>query len=177
MRALVVYESMFGNTEEVARAIADGLAAHGFVTTLDVTDAPAHVDAGTDVVVVGGPTHAFGMSRPRSRTEAAEQGEIRGSTSTGIREWLATVTIDRACSAAAFDTRIAKPRVPGSAARRAQKRLRRLGLSIVAPGESFYVEGTTGPLVDGELVRARRWGEAISAAVAVGGDEQAKRGA
>jgi hypothetical protein len=74
---------------------------------------------------------------------------------------------------ATFDTRIAKPRLPGSAAAAAEKRLRRLGFrSVVAP-KSFYVEGTTGPLVDGEPERARRWGVALGAAL--GAAEQRPR--
>jgi hypothetical protein len=67
--------------------------------------------------------------------------------------------------AASFDTRIASPRVPGSAARAAQKRLKKLGFRTAMPAESFYVNGTPGPLVDGELERARRWGALLGSAL------------
>jgi hypothetical protein len=67
--------------------------------------------------------------------------------------------------AAAFDTRIARPRLPGSAAHAAEKRLRRLGFRIVAPAESFYVEGTLGPLQAGERERARRWGKTLGSTI------------
>jgi hypothetical protein len=80
----------------------------------------------------------------------------------GLREWLTTLErTDRSLAAAAFDTRIDRPRVPGSAARGAEKRLRKLGFRIACPSESFYVTGTTGPLIDGETERARRWGEEL----------------
>jgi hypothetical protein len=63
---------------------------------------------------------------------------------------------------AAFDTRISRPRLPGSAAAAAEKRLRRLGFRVLARFQSFFVEGTTGPLARGELERARRWGEELA---------------
>jgi hypothetical protein len=75
---------------------------------------------------------------------------------------------------ATFDTRIAKPRLPGSAAAAAEKRLRRLGFRSVVASNSFYVERTTGPLMDGEPERARRWGDELAAALAA---EQRHRGA
>src|SRR5687767_14509631 len=64
MRALVVYESMFGNTSAVATAIATGLSTRMGVDLVEVAAAPAALDAGVDLVVAGGPTHAFSMSRP-----------------------------------------------------------------------------------------------------------------
>ena len=71
--------------------------------------------------------------------------------------------VSASVGAAAFDTRIDKPRVPGSAARAAEKRLRRLGFRFVAAAESFYVTGTKGPLVPGEVERARLWAEQVAA--------------
>jgi hypothetical protein len=80
----------------------------------------------------------------------------------GIREWLTTLErTPREVTVAAFDTRIAKPRVPGSAARAAEKRLRKLGFRLTVASESFYVTGTSGPLVEGEEERARAWGEKL----------------
>ena len=67
MRALVVYESMFGNTEAVARAVADGLAEMHDVDLREVSQAPIAVIARVDLIVVGGPTHAFSLSRPATR--------------------------------------------------------------------------------------------------------------
>lgn len=167
MRAMVVFESMFGNTGLIAEAIADGLARHGEVETAEVGTAPVLVPAEVDLVVVGGPTHAFGMSRPGTRSNAKEQTEAPlVSARIGIREWLDGMARPRhRVSSATFDTRIDKPRFPGSAAAGAAKRLRRLGFRQVMPPESFFVVGGTGPLLPGEYERAHRWGELVGSTV------------
>jgi hypothetical protein len=163
MKALVVYESMFGNTAELARAIADGLT--GFEVTLaDVHDMPP-VD-GTDLLVVGAPTHAFGLSRPATRADAAKQGTVRaGAEDRGLREYLDDAPPLSGTAAAAFDTKVRVRFMPGSAARKALRHLQELGCRPVRPAENFYVAGTTGPLLDGELDRARQWAATIAAAV------------
>jgi hypothetical protein len=162
-RALVVFESMFGNTQHIADAVKEGLSSYVAADILEVGTAPDVFPDGVDLIVVGGPTHAFGMSRPRTREDASRQvGGRIVSERNGLREWLTTLErTDRSLAAAAFDTRIDRPRVPGSAARGAEKRLRKLGFRIACPTESFYVTGTTGPLIDGETERARRWGEEL----------------
>ena len=88
MRALVVFESMFSNTEKVAHAVADGLHVGGCPTVqvVRVDRAPTTVPDDVDLVVVGGPTHAFGMTRPSSREEAVKQGAEDVPTAWGIRE-------------------------------------------------------------------------------------------
>jgi hypothetical protein len=164
MRALVVYESMFGNTQTIADAIAGGLARRMRVAAVEVGSAPPALDDDVTLLVVGGPTHAFGMSRPRTRQDAATQtpdGLV--STGIGLREWLAALRAPAGMAAAAFDTKVNKPHLPGSAARAAEKRLRRLGFRIAAPAESFYVGGTLGPLQEGEQDRAMRWGDQLGA--------------
>jgi hypothetical protein len=166
VRALVVYESMFGNTRAIAAAIAEGLeGADVEVELVEVGTAPAAPDADVGLLVVGGPTHALSLSRPESRSSAAEQaeGEPLVSQGIGLREWLAALPAGRLPSAA-FDTHADK-RVPGAASRAANKRLRRKGYRAVLPPESFYVSGTAGPLVDGELERARGWGARLAAEV------------
>ncbi len=164
MRAMVVFESMFGDTKAVADAIAMGLAETMQVETVEVGSAPKAIDPAIDVLIVGGPTHAFGMSRSSSREDAVKQSEGAGvvSEQTGIREWLAAVTVSPQLQVAAFDTRIYKPHLPGSAAHAAERRLRRLGCTVFAPAKSFYVAGTKGPLVDGELDRAIGWGRSLT---------------
>jgi Flavodoxin len=158
-RAMVVVESMFGNTESVARAVANGLSSAMQVDVVSVTDAPPVV-GGVQLLIVGAPTHAFGMSRASTRQEAVKQGaHPTGGPDLGLREWLAQVRQDSGpVCAAAFDTRVKKRGVPGSAARGAQRQLRRRGFPIATPAKSFYVDGTPGPLLDGELERARQWG-------------------
>jgi len=170
MRALVVYESMFGNTRAIACAVADGLAGRMDVDLVEIAEAPGRVDA--DLVVAGGPTHAFSMSRPNTRQSAADQADGRELVSRGggLREWLEQAGPGlRGMSAATFDTKITRGHLPGSAARAAQKRLRRFGCRIVSPAHSFSVQGTAGPLGDGELARARGWGAEL--AILCGGTE------
>jgi hypothetical protein len=157
--ALVVYESMFGNTRDVASAVADGLSSRMDVTTLEVGDAPLFL-GDVALLVVGGPTHAFGMSRPRTRDAAAGRNAVPVvSTRGGLREWVhALATPAAGIYVSAFDTKIRRPPVPGSAARGAMRRLRHIGFNELGPTRSFYVADTEGPLLDGELARARDWG-------------------
>jgi hypothetical protein len=164
--ALVIFESMFGNTQVIAQAVADGLARHLPVDLVEVGAAPAAVGPDVELLVVGGPTHAFGMSRPSTRQSAAEQADTGlVSTRIGLREWLGRLANGSAeVAVAAFDTRVSRPRLPGSAAA-AEKRLRRLGFRVAARSRSFYVDGTTGPLLAGEADRARHWGEELALAL------------
>jgi len=164
MKALVIYESMFGNTETIARAVAEGLRETFDVTVADVSTMPRAFEM--DLLVVGGPTHAFGMSRPSTREQAAQQGTVRPrAVDVGIREYLDCSPTLTGLAAAAFDTKVDKPFLPGSAAHRAQRQLRRLGCHIVLPAQSFLVGGTAGPLKVDEHERAREWGTALAAAV------------
>jgi hypothetical protein len=163
---LVVYESMFGNTREIAEAVAGGLAAAGArgVALVAVDDAPAKPPDDVDLLVVGGPTHAFGMTRPPTRRDAAARPGAISTGRLGIREWLQSLgTGVPGVAVATFDTRIRKPRVPGSAGKGAARRLRSLGFALVAPPETFWVRGTDGPLYEGERDRARDWGAALAA--------------
>ncbi|GAA1036139.1 flavodoxin family protein [Virgisporangium ochraceum] len=164
MHALVVYESMFGNTRAVAEAVSSGLATRMTVDLREVGAAPDEVDDGVDLVVAGGPTHAFSMSRPGTRRSAADQSEgPLVSPGRGLREWIEAAGPSlRGRAVATFDTKIPKAYLPGSAARSALKRLRRLGCRPVAPAENFIVLGTTGPMSDGETDRATRWGEHLA---------------
>jgi len=166
MKALVVYESMYGNTLQIAEAISEGLSDTMHVDIFEVGAAPED-PSGFDLIAVGGPTHQFGLSREGSRRQAADDaGERLVSTGIGIREWIGCLSKVMAGAAVTFDTSIRTPNLPGSAARGAAKRLKRLGYRMLLRGEIFLVEGTTGPITDGELDRARRWGEQAAAAVA-----------
>lgn len=162
--ALVVVESMFGNTEQVARAVTEGLSSRLETRQVSVADAPQVVGDDIGLLVVGAPTHAFGLSRPSTRTAAVEQGAHPANGSeVGLREWLAALRPgDGTPAAAAFDTRVKKRGVPGSAARGASKRLARNGFRVVSPATSFWVTGTPGPLTEGELERARVWGARVA---------------
>jgi hypothetical protein len=172
MTVLVVFESMFGNTKVIADAVAEGLARHLPVEQVEVGAAPTVIGGEVELLVVGGPTHAFGLSRQGTRQSAAQQAQ-GGLVSAGIglREWLGTLHKGAAeVAVAAFDTRVSKPHLPGSAAAAADKRLRRLGFRSAVRSTSFYVEGTTGPLLDGEAERARRWGQELAVELGAAGE-------
>lgn len=77
---------MFGNTEQVAQAITTGVSKHMGVELLEVTEAPAKLGELLDLIVVGGPTHAFSMTRPKTREDAVTQGATHGPPTVGIRE-------------------------------------------------------------------------------------------
>lgn len=175
MRALIVYESMYGATRDVARAIADGIGSRLPVAISEVADAPIRIPAEVGLLVVGGPTHARGMTKAASRAEAAERAGDRALVSRGggIREWLAALEPlprERSAAAVAFDTRFGSPSpLWGSAARDVAARLAALGLTPAAEPASFLVRGPGGPgvaaLLHGELERARAWGVVLAGAV------------
>ncbi|MEV6426394.1 hypothetical protein [Nocardia sp. NPDC051463] len=164
MRALVVYESMFGNTSAVAEFIAQGLREHADVEVVNVAAAAECPAPTVNLLVVGGPTHTFGLSRPQTRSDAARHTDAPIATDIGVREWLdAALPVPPGHRAAAFGTKMAKPSwLPGSAARGIGKRLRRLGYSLADQPMDFLVEHTTGPLTAGELERARVWAARIA---------------
>lgn len=168
MNALVVYESLYGNTRQIADAIAEALRDTAHVVVVEVGDASASVVDTADMLIVGGPTHVHGLtstlSRRGAQRDAAKQGlpepDIAGPP---LREWFDRIQpLQQARPAAAFDTRIGKPKLlTGSAASAIARRLRRHGYHVVAE-ESFIVDDTAGPLQEGELERARAWGRALS---------------
>jgi len=168
MQALVVYESMYGNTHAVASNIADGLRATHEVTLVPVTEATGELLHNADLLVVGGPTHMHGLSTASSRRMAAQAVRKEGSGLTldpdasgpGLREWLKGVQAGQAL-ATAFDTRFdGIPMATGRASRGICKLLKRHGYRIAAAPESFLI-GRQNTLLDGEASRARGWGAAL----------------
>jgi hypothetical protein len=170
MSVLLVVESQFGNTRQAADAVAEGLrAALGAAAAVRVMDA---ADAGPDLpdevrlLLVGGPTHAFSMTREKTREDAHGQGVTAHEPgASGIREWISRVQARPEVQVVTFDTRVKVPGLPGSAAKSAMKALRHQGFEHVERGETFWVQGTDGPLKDGELERARAWGAELAARV------------
>ena len=162
MKALLVYESMFGNTEAVARAVADGIGESMEVELHEVSTTPAPITGLVDLVVVGGPTHALSLSRPSTRADALDKGATHGGTNVGLREWIGQLRkAPHSEYVAAFDTRVDRVRrLPGSAARKAVKLLRNDGYTSVGT-ESFYVSDVSGPLLPGEIERAAAWGSRL----------------
>jgi hypothetical protein len=169
-RALVVYESVFGDAKQIALAIAEGLASRLPVDVVSAKDAPAQVPGDVRMLVVGGPNHAMSMPRPATRGGAVTQhGADIPDTSFGLHEWLDQVQVPRILNAAAFDTRMDHPKLitrMDHAAKTEEKLLRGLGASLAAPAEHFFVTDVKGPLLDGEEDRARGWGRALGELVA-----------
>jgi flavodoxin len=156
MNALVVYDSVFGNTEKVAQAMGDALGSQAEVQTLRVSDAkPEHL-AGLNVLVVGSPTRAFSPT-------PAIKSRLRGLPAKSLQ----------GVRVAAFDTRADVAEVGsailtfmvsifGYAAKPIGKGLVRKGGELAMPPEGFYVGGTEGPLKEGELERAADWARGIA---------------
>ena len=164
MKAIVVFESVFGNTHAIAEAVAEGL---GGVPVLSVREAVERT-GDLDLLVVGGPTHAHGLATDRSRHVAVDNAhegadvEPDATEEPGLRSWLGDLRSTTGRPAAAFDTRAdGVPLLTGSAARGIARRLRHHGFDVLAT-ESFLVKGTEGPLKPGELERARAWGEKLA---------------
>jgi hypothetical protein len=167
MRALVVYESVFGDARAIAHAVAEGLSDALPADVVAATEAPAEIGPEVGLLVVGGPNHAFGMPRRSTREGAVDQyGAVIPDPGAGLHEWLEGVRVAaRGIPAAAFDTRGSDHPVLSRmdhASRTEEKLLTRLGAGIVAPAEHFSVTGPKGPLVDGEEDRARAWGRTLA---------------
>lgn len=170
MRAVVAFESIYGNTRAVAEAIADGLRPVGDVTVVSHHEVDPALVSDADLVVVGAPTHMHGLPTSMSRKMAAHAAEEEGApldvgatAGPGIRSWLSQQS-GNGRRAAAFDTRAdGRSALTGSAARGIAKRMRRSGFELIADPESFLVEDAEGPLMDGELDRARGWGNSLAA--------------
>jgi hypothetical protein len=169
MTALVLYESMFGNTRQIAQAIGDGLSDF---TDVRVEPASAGSDLAVDLVVIGAPTHAHTLPRASSREDAAKWAADPDqhlnlepdASKPGVREWIDGLSTAPAAWAA-FGTRVDIPRIfAGDASAGIERRIRRLHSRPVAESECFLVT-TKNALVDGELDRAREWGRTLGQAV------------
>lgn len=128
-RALIIYHTEFGNTEKIAKALAEGIKTQGVdVDCLKTNEADASKIGEYDLLAFGGPTHAFGISKPmKDFLKQLENTSLSGK------------------KAFAFDTKM-KSRLAGSAAKGIEKKLRKLGMTIVTPHASAIVKGREGPL-------------------------------
>lgn len=162
MRSLVVYESWFGNTQHIAEKIAAALQEQG-EAELTSADEPVPSLDDVDLLVVGAPTHVHGLSGKRSREAALDQGG-HGEVGIGVRGFIDALPNGAGGPrVAAFDTRAHKPvLLVGSAARGIARRLREHGYRLAAEPESFFIQGTPGPLEEGELERAGEWGTKLA---------------
>jgi len=173
MRAVIVYESMYGNTHLVADAIGAGLGSTFDVQVVPVAQATPEILADASLVVVGGPTHIHGMSRAATRKAAVEGADKPGSLleldpdapGPGLREWFGSLGRYPA-KAAAFDTRLHGPAaMTGRASKGVARLLRAHGFDVIAKPASFLV--TKDNRLDlHETDRAREWGAGLAAGLA-----------
>ncbi len=177
-KTVVVYESMFGNTQRIAEAIARGLR-EGTEVIFGSVDQIAPEQVGdASLVVAGGPTQNYGMAKADARQKLAkarfgkpEQTLLPGRES--LRGWLDRLSAGSGrILAAAFDTHYDHARLlTGSAAVKIASALGERGYPSVA-AQSFFVRGVGGPLIDGECERAEAWGRELAARVAAGETDQ-----
>ena len=157
-KALVVYDSFFGNTERIAQSIGNALVRPEDVGILRVGDVRPEQLTGLKLLIVGSPTRAF-------------------SPSPAIKKFLKSIPKNglKGVKIAAFDTRITDEEIDsavfflrflvnifGYAAKPIVDRLVKKGGQLIAPPEGFYVQGTEGPLKEGELERASEWAKQIT---------------
>ena len=162
MRALVVYESMYGNTREIARNIADGLRADYEVTLVPVAEAAPELVAGADLLVAGAPTHMHGLSSVVTRRMAARAAAKDGSGLRMDQDAPAARACRSGCRTSVAGTAWPPPSTPGSmaprhpgrASRAIARLLKRHGYRLIAAPQSFLVSWET-TLLDGVL-RPRR---------------------
>jgi flavodoxin len=146
MRALVIYDSVYGNTEEIAEAIG-GAILGGEVRVLRAGEVGPPELENISLLVVGAPTQ-------------------RGQATPAIKDFLGRVSKAEinGLDAAAFDTRVTSrvAKIFGYAAGKIAGSLKKKGANLVAEPEGFFVEGTEGPLTEGERERAADWGKGLS---------------
>ena len=142
MKALVIYDSMYGNTEQIAKAIAGAIA--GEVKLLRVGEVKFSELESTSLLIIGSPTQV-------------------GSPTKVTQEFLNRLPSIKGIGVAAFDTRLATKLVGifGYAAGKIAGKLKENGGNLISPPEAFFVKGRTGPLKDGELERAATWAKTL----------------
>jgi hypothetical protein len=160
MKAIVVYESLWGNTATIARAIAEGIGPEA--RAMSTAEATAAEIAGADLIVAGAPVHAFSLPTDRSRRNA---GGNAGKTPApdlshpSMRSWLSTVPVGQGRSAA-FET--AFKWSPSGATSRIGQALHRAGYPPISKARRFLIVGGSGPLRAGEVEKARAWGAELA---------------
>jgi flavodoxin len=144
LKTLIVYDSVHGNTEKIARAIGDAIS--GEVEVHHVGEVSSSELSTFDLLIVGSPTHG-------GRPMQAIQDFLNEAPATALN----------GKKVASFDTRIPRRwvRIFGYAAGRISDRLKRKGGTLIVPPEGFFVEGTKGPLREGEEERAAGWAKEI----------------
>ncbi len=144
--------------------MAEGLQLAGVsIIVREVNTAPTVVPSNIDLLVLGGPTHAFSMSRSATRANAVREGAPPERAPLGLREWMHASSAHSRSGIATFDTRATKVRrLPMAAGRSAAKLARRRGFTLLSKPVGFVVEDIKGPLAPNELERAVQWGHRLA---------------
>ena len=161
MKAIVVYESHWGNTAAVARAIAEGIGPKA--VAMSTAEASADQIAGAGLIVAGSPLLGFSLPT-ESMVKSLGANQAKDPTPPDLshpamRTWLEGLARGSG-RAAAFETRIWWS--PGSAAKAILRLLEGAGYRAAAKPEKFIVQGKYGPLREGELERAKQWGAELA---------------
>jgi hypothetical protein len=157
MHAIVVYESHWGSTKAVAEAIAEGIGNEAEALTTD--QATPEIVAAADLIVAGAPVIAFALPRAGATAQLAADTKAPRPADVShplLRAWLERLPAGRG-RFAAFETRIWWS--PRGATGTIESRLSKAGYTRIAKAERFVVAGAYGPLREGELERARNWGQ------------------
>ena len=155
MDILVIYDSVFGNTERIARAIGDVLSGPEDVGILRASDVRLEQLTGLKLLVVGSPTRAF-------RPIGAVKQLLRRIPRAGLKG-VRVAAFDTGISTSDIDSSVGRFFVNrfGYAAKPISDMLTKKGGELAVPPEGFFVEGVEGPLKEGELERASAWAEKI----------------
>jgi len=161
VKAVVVYESLWGNTAQVARAVAEGIGQD--TRALSTAAATVAEVAGMDLIVAGAPVFGFKLSSDKMRQAIrANPGKAPSPpdlSHPALRAWLDALPAGRGRSAA-FDTQVRGPF--GSGAPEIARALEAAGYASLADPVGFVLKGRYGPLRSGELERAREWGAELA---------------
>ena len=164
MKAVVVYESLWGNTAAIARAIAEGIGAEARAVATDAVSPERASEV--DLVVAGAPVFAFSLPteaiRERIAHDEAGAPVPPDLSHPSLRSWLDALPAGTARTAA-FETRIWWS--PRGATGDIEERFRKAGYVSIAKAKKFVVKDKYGPLRDGELDRAKAWGKEMAAAI------------
>jgi len=161
VKAIIVYESMWGNTAAIARAIAEGMGPEAMA--LNTSQATSETVADADLIVGGAPLMGFMLPTQSTRDTLATSKQHRDNppdlSNPSMRSWFKTLSRGSG-HGAGFETGLNWS--PGSAAKKITRKLASAGYETVVEPERFLVTGTYGPLKDGEIERAKAWGAAIA---------------
>ena len=151
MKTLVVYDSVFGNTEQIALAISRSLGSKEEVETFRVSDIKPEQLNGLKLLIIGSPTRGFKPTK--AITEFLNKIPSNGLE--GVR----VLAFDTRLCTADVNSRLLNilVKIFGYAAKPIADTLKKKGGSLIIPPEGFFVKESEGPLKDGELKRAADW--------------------